>query len=172
MKLYRARVAPIAAATLKALLDDGDIEVNNREEAEKDLVAIMGEYLRRDDELRTRVKDQMARKNLPYGEGGKVRKALAEEMEHPVGDDVFRFLSRQFVENLMISRFVDEVFAEDAVLYKKVMEVLKSFDVDEDALRTEAAEKVKNVQQGTVEYEIALSDAMRDVKKRKGLLDR
>ena len=37
------------------------------------------------------------------------------------------------------------------------------------AIREEAAAKVKNVREGTVEYEIALADAVREVKKRRGL---
>ena len=171
MKLYRAKVPEIAREAIVSLTSTGDIEVNDLEEAQQDLVAIMEEFLRRDGDLRRSVKDQMARRNLPYGEYGRTRKAVAEEMDHPMGDDVERFLARQFIENLMISRFVEEVYAEDDAMYKKVIEVLRGYDVDEEALREEAASKVKNVKQGTVEYEIALRDALRDVKRRHGLIE-
>ena len=172
MRLYRAKIPFIAKDVLDRLTGDGDIEVDsdNRAEAEQDFVAIMEEFMRRDYDFRSMVKDQMERMNTPYDQYGKVRKALAQEINHPLRDDIYRFLCRQFVENLMISKFVDEVYTEDKEIYRKVMEILRSHDVDEAAIREEAKEKVKNVREGTVDYEIAIRDAMRDVKKRRGLL--
>jgi hypothetical protein len=70
----------------------------------------------------------------------------------------------------MISRFVEEVFAEDKDIYKAMLEILRKHDVDERAIRDEALEKIKNIAEGTVEYEIALSRAIKDVKKRHGLI--
>ena len=40
----------------------------------------------------------------------------------------------------------------------------------EDAIRQEAIGKIKNVAEGTVDYEIALQNAVKDVKKRRGLM--
>jgi hypothetical protein len=172
VKLYRAKIPAIARDILERLVRDEMIEINGsmRAEAEADLVAIMEEYLRRDQTFREHVKDYMAGRSIPYDQAGRTRQKLAENLGHPLGEDVERFLCRQFIENLMISRFVDEVFAEDQDMYPKVMEALREHDVDEDALRREAEDKIKNVAAGTVEYEIALQGAMRDVKKRKGLL--
>ena len=172
MKLYRAKVPAIAKAVVERLVTEGDIEVrpDAREEAEKDLSAIMDEYLRRDNELREQIRDEMSAMNIPYSEYGRTRKRIAEETGHPLGDDVERFLCRQFIENLLISPSIDEVFEEDRVLYKKVMEVLKSHDVDENEIRDEAVSKIKNVQEGTVDYEIALQEQIKQVKKRRGLI--
>lgn len=171
MKLYRARIPTIANTVLTALTKDGavDIEPAMMPEAELDLVAIMEEYSRRDSALRTAVKDYMARRNMPYNKYGKARQAIAQEWNHPTGDDVERYLARQFTENFMMSRFIEEVYWDDAELYKRIIEIVRSFDVDEAALRDEARSKVKNVKEGTVEYEIALEQAVREVKKRHGL---
>jgi hypothetical protein len=172
MKLYRAKIPTIAKAVLERLSTEGDIELQpeKREEAEKDLAAIMDEYLRRDNEVRERIRDQMAAENIPYSEYGRTRKKLAEEIGHPLGDDIERFLCRQIIENLLISPNIDEVFEEDRVLYKKVMEVLKANDVDEAEIREEATSRIKNVQEGTVDYEIAIQEQVRQVKKRRGLI--
>lgn len=172
MKLYRAKIPTIAKAVLERLSDEGDIELSpdRRDEAEKDLCAIMDEYVRRDNELREHIRDEMADHAIPYSEYGRTRKRLAEEIGHPLGDDVERFLCRQFIENLLISPNVDEVYEEDRVLYKKVMEVLKAHDVDEAEIREEATARIKNVQEGTVDYEIALQEQVRQVKKRRGLI--
>jgi hypothetical protein len=172
MRLYRAKIPAIAKEVIEVLVADGDIEVagENREEAERDLEAIMEEFSRRDATFRNRVRDYMDQRKLPYNEYGRARKALADETKHPQGDDVERFLGRQFVENMMISRFVDEVYEEDRIIYRKVLAVLKKHDVDEREIREAAQEKIKNVREGTIEYEIALGKAIRAEKKARGLI--
>lgn len=172
MKLYRSKVPVIAQETIDTLVRDGDIEVafENLEEARKDLAAIMEEYLRRDNDFRNRVRDDMAAANIPYDQYGRTRTRIADELGHPLGDDVERFLARQFVENMMISHFVDEVFTEDKDLYKKVIEILRGHHVDEAAIRAEAQERIKNVREGTVEFEVAMQGAIKEIKKRRGLL--
>ena len=54
MKLYRAKVPTIASEIIATLVRDGDIDVPHEmfEEAEKDLIAIMDEFMRRDAEFR------------------------------------------------------------------------------------------------------------------------
>ncbi len=172
MKLYKVKIPVIAREVVETLANEGAIEVamENRQEAEMDLVAIMEEYLRRDNEVREAVREHMAQFSVPYDQYGKVRTQIAERYGHPTGDEVQRFLARQIIENFMISRFVDEVFAEDKELFKRVREIIERHDVDERALRTEAQEQIRNVAEGTMDYEIAMSKAMRDVKKRHGLL--
>lgn len=171
MRLYRSKIPLIAKDTIDLLVREDDIEVTaeNRPDAEEDLEAIMEEFSRRDMELRNRVRDYMSDRQMPFSERGRVRKRMAEEMGHPLRDDVERFLCRQFIECMMISRFVEEVYADDTDMYKKVMGVLRSHDVNEEEIREEALTKIKNVKEGSVDYEIALQDAVRDVKKRRGL---
>lgn len=172
MKLYRAKIPQIAKEIVTRLATDGDIDVpaERQDEAEMDLSAIMEEYVRRDMDLRERVREYMANRRIPFSEFGRTRKRLAEQMGHPLGDDVERFLTRQFIEMMLNSPNVDEVYEEDAVIHRKIMEVLRGHHVNEDEIREEAMAKVKNVAEGTVDYEIALQRAVKDVKKRRGLL--
>ena len=172
MKLYRARIPAIANNVISELVNGGDIEVEpeNHGEAELDLVSIMEEFLRRDFQLRERVKEQMSVANVGYDQYGKWRSRLAEEWNHPTGEAVSKFMARQFIENFMISRFVEEVFTEDALLWRKTLDLLRNHNVDERALREEAIASIKNEREGTVDYEIAMQKALREVKKRKGLI--
>ena len=172
MKLYRAKIPAIATDCIGRLLEDGDIDIvgNRRPEAEADLVAIMEDYTRRDAQLRDDIKSHMSDRGISYDQYGKTRTALAESRGHVLGEDVERYLARQFAENLMISPNVDEVFSDDKAIYKKLIAVIKGHDVDEERLREDARARVKNIKEGTVEYEIALENALRDVKKRAGVM--
>ncbi len=172
MRLYRARIPTIAQKVISELTASEAIEVlpENKEEACKDLEAIMDNFLTRDGDLRRAVKDQMALHNIPYERFGRVRSQLADQWGHPLGDDVERWLARQFIEGFLMSNFVEEVWAEDKDLYKAIVDVLRSFSVDESSLREEARGRIKNVKEGTVEYELALQRALKEVKKRHGLL--
>ena len=86
-----------------------------------DLVAIMEDYTRRDAQLRDDIKSHMSDRGIPYDQYGKTRTALAESRGHVLGEDVERYLARQFAENLMISPNVDEVFSDDKAIYKKLI---------------------------------------------------
>lgn len=171
MKLYRAKIPAIAHDVIEHLATEGDIEVvaEKKPEAEKDLAAIMDEFVRRDREFNDKVGEHMERRGISYDQRGSVRKQLAEVSDHPLGEDIERFLCRQFVEALMISPSIEEVFGEDKLIYKKIMGVLRGHDVNEGEIRDEAVSRIKNVKEGTVDYEIALEHAIRDVKKRRGL---
>lgn len=172
MKLYHTKIPLIAAEVIATLSKEGllDLSAEYRPEAEQDLVAVMEEYLRRDRALRESVREYMHERSIPYGRYGRIRSKMADSWGHPLSDDVERFLARQFVENFMMSRFIEEVYGTDEELYKLVIGVIRGFHVDESALRDEARGKVKNLKEGTVEYEIALQQALREVKKRHGLL--
>ncbi len=172
MKLYKTKVPIIAAEGIGRLIDDGDIEVEpeRRKEAEEDLISIMEDYLRRDSALRESIKDYMSSHGIPYGDYGRIRSRMADERGHPLGDDVERYLVRQFTEILMITPNVEEVYEDDRVIYKKLMEVAKGHHVDEQAIRDEARTKIKNIKEGTVEFEIAMRNAVIEAKKKAGLI--
>lgn len=171
MKLYRARIPSIASGVVERLCIEGDIEVEpaDREEAAADLVAIMDMYLRRDAELREAVREKMDAENIPFDEYARARSEVASSMNHPLGHQVESYLARQFIENFMISRFVGEVYTDDRTLFNKVKTLVKGFDVDESALRTEAEDRIKNIDRGSVEYQDALQRALKEVRKRHGL---
>jgi hypothetical protein len=172
MKLYLANVPPISMRVVETLIEDGSIEVTpgNRQEVARDLAAIMEEFLRRDREIRRETKDMMSRMTLPYDQFGVQKSKIAKRKKHPSGNDIEKFLARQFVESFMISNFVDEVYAEDDHMYKKMLVILRDFHVDENEIRAEAMSRITNITKGTVEYEISLQNSIRDVKKKRGLI--
>ena len=172
MRLYRSRVEDISKKVIKDLTEGEHIEVlpENLLETEADLQAVMVEYLKRDQRLRDTVREQMVSLQIPFGDYGKTRSRIAKEWGHPLGQQVGRYLAQQFVESFFVSPYVEEVFSSDATLKMLIQDVLSSFDVDEDELRKEAKEKIKNIPENSAEYEIRLEQALREVRIRHGLL--
>ena len=172
MKLYRSRVEDISKKIIKDLTEGEHIEVlpENLLETEADLQAVMIEYLKRDQRLRDTVREQMVSLQIPFGEYGKTRSRIAKEWGHPLGQQVERYLAQQFVESFFVSPYVEEVFASDSTLKRVIQDILLEFHVDEDALRDEAREKIKNIPENSSEYEIRLEQALREVRIRHGLV--
>ena len=90
MKLYRVKIPAIAHSVIESLCNEEaiDVAVENRAEAELDLVAIMEEYLRRDIALREQVREHMSSHEVPYDHYSKLRSQFAESWGHPTGEDV------------------------------------------------------------------------------------
>src|SRR3954454_7260342 len=125
MRLYSGKIPTVGTEIVKTLMDAGEIEVTDRTEAEMDVQAVLKEYVRLDREITERAKDVLQKRNLPYEQFGKVKRALAGEKAFGLGDDGLEWMTNQMIESFMQSPHVEEIFAEDAVLRKKMSDILK-----------------------------------------------
>lgn len=171
MRIYRSQVPRIAADVIQSLRKDGDLEIQdaNAPEAEKDLVAILEQYLKKDYELLEEAKDLVDLRGLTHGDLGKIKRELYERYQHPVGDEAMRWLAGQFLECFMASRYIDEVFTEDIILKRKVLEIFKRHMVDEGLLDREVRERLKNLEEGTNAWGIQYQKVMREIRRKHGL---
>ena len=98
-----------------------------------------------------------------------MKRLLADERKIKIGDDAIDYLLDQLVEMLMHSNNVDEVFAEDYELRRKMREPLRKQAAEEDALQEEVRGRLKHVQEGSALWEVEYKRMMEDIKRRKGL---
>jgi hypothetical protein len=169
MKLYTAKVPQIAEEIIHSLAKEGDIEVSSEAEAKLDVEAVLKEYIRMDREITDKAKDVLDTRKLPYGQFGRIKKALADEREFGLGDDASTWICAQLLETFMHSNHVDEVFADDATLRRKTREILsKHMQVDEE-LDEEVRQRIKNLQEGTATWEIEYAKVMEQIKRKHGL---
>src|SRR4051794_16887699 len=87
MRLYAGKIPVIGIELVKSLVEAGDIAVSDKGEAELDVQAVLKEYLRLDREITERAKDVLQKRNLPYEQFGKVKRALATEKAFGLGDE-------------------------------------------------------------------------------------
>jgi uncharacterized protein len=171
MRLYAAKVPGIAHELVRALADAGDIEVGQADEVELDVGAVLKEYIRVDRELSDKAKDVMETRKLPYGQFGKIKRALAEEKEFGLGEEALTWICNQLLETFMHSANVEEVYADDPTLRRRIKDVLKKhMEVDEE-LDAEVRQRIKNLEEGTATWELEYNRVMEQIKQKHGLKD-
>jgi hypothetical protein len=169
MKLYAGKIPVIGAELVRSLIEGGDIAVIDRAEAELDVQAVLKEYLRLDREITEKAKDLLQKRNLPYEQFGKVKRALAQEKAFGLGDDALEWMTTQMIESFMQSPHVEEVFAEDTTLRRKMTDVLKKHMMVEEELDAEVRRRIKNLEEGTSTWEVEYQRALEQIKRNRGL---
>jgi hypothetical protein len=169
LRLYRGKVPLIAEQIVTTLVKEGDIEVVSDEEVRLDIEAVLKEYTRRERDAVEEAKNRMEIRGLPYSQLGKMKSMVAKERGLPVGDEMLPYLLEQVMTMLFHSQNVDEVFAEDHILRRKLTTVFRrNLDV-EGELDKEVRSKIKNLQEGTASFEIEYQRKMEELKRKKRL---
>jgi len=169
MRLYSGKIPTIAGEIVKILSDAGDIAVVDRGEAEMDAQAVLKEYLRLDREITDKAKDLLQKRGLPYEQFGKIKRTLAHEKNLGLGEEALEWMTNQMIESFMQSPHIEEIFAEDTVLRKRMADILRKHMLVDEELDEEVRRKIKNLEEGTATWEIEYSKVLDQMKKNRGL---
>ncbi|MBK9031830.1 MAG: DUF507 family protein [Myxococcales bacterium] len=169
MKLYAGKVDTIAAEVINKLTGDGDLEVSDPHEAQLDVASVLKEYLRVDRELTERAKDILEIRGLPHGHLFRTKKQLADQKDFGLGEEALTWITNQMVETFMQSKNVDEVYAEDVTLRKKIKEIVRKHMAVEDELDQEVRNRLKNIQEGSSAWDLEYARVLDQVKQKHGL---
>lgn len=172
MRLYRSQIPRIAEDIIKTLMLDGDIVVEqpHREEAERDVRAILEEYLRQESKVVQETRELMERRQITYDQFGKVKSAIADEKHHKTGDDGIRYMISQILEMFMISNHVEEVFGDDRQMRRTVMAIFRRHLIEEADLDREVKDRLKNLRPGSEKWDIEYRRVMDEVRRKRGLV--
>ncbi|MCU0664871.1 MAG: DUF507 family protein [Myxococcota bacterium] len=169
MKLFPGKVSLIAGEVTRLLVDEKDIETDSPSEVELDVEAVLKEYIRTDRELTDQAKDLCEKRSMPFSAHMKVKRQLAEKARFVVGDEALDYIMDQIIRAFMHSQFVDEIFAEDHDLKRKIRPILKRHTEIEEQIDEEVRSKIKNLEEGTKDWEIEYGRVLSQVKKRRSL---
>ncbi len=169
MKLYTAKTPIIAREIVQRLVADEDIEVSNHEEAELDIVAVLKEYIRMDREVTERAKDLIESRRMDYGQFGRVKRVVADERGFGLGEEGLTWICNQLLETFMHSQFVEEVYASDGDLRKKLKVVLRKHMVVDEEMDQEVRMRIKNLQEGTAHWDVEYAKVMDQIKRKRGM---
>jgi hypothetical protein len=171
MRLYSGKVDTIAAEIITTLTQAGDIEVSDANEAQQDSAAVLKEYIRLDKELTERAKDILEIRGLPHSHLGRTKRQLADQKEFGLGEEGLSWIANQMLEAFMSSRHIDEVFAEDAILRRKIKDICKKHMQVDEAIDQEVRDRIKNLEEGSQAWDIEYSKVLEQIKNKHGLKD-
>jgi hypothetical protein len=169
MRLYAGKVSAIAAEVVRTLLASRDIESESPREVENDVESVLNHYLQMEKEVNERAKDVIQRTGRPQTEYQRVRQMAAQEKGIKIGDESLDYLLDQVVEMFQHSNNVEEIFAEDVELRRKMAPVFKRHMLVDDSLDAEVRAQIRNVREGTRDWDIEYQRQLELVKRRKGL---
>jgi hypothetical protein len=169
MRLYSGKVATIATEVVRALLAGKDIEAESPKEVEADIAAVLNQYLNDEREVNERAKDVIERTGKSNADYQRIRAMVADEKGIKVGDETLDYLLDQVVEMLMHSNNVEEVFAADIELRRRMAPVFKKHMAVDSTLDAEVRAQLRHVREGSRDWEIEYAKVLEQVKRRKGL---
>jgi hypothetical protein len=169
MKLFSGKIPIISQEIVRQLTTDGDIETLEPNEVELDVESVLKEYLRTDREITDKVKDLMDKRNLPYGQFGKIKRTVAEEKGFGLGEDGIGWMCNQIIEVLMQSGHVEEVYADDNTLRRKTRDILRKHMMVDEELDEEVRKRIKNLEEGTQTWDVEYNKVLEQIKRNRGL---
>ncbi|MCA9621997.1 MAG: DUF507 family protein [Myxococcales bacterium] len=169
MRLQRGQIPQLSRQMVKALVDAGDIEVSSQRDVERDFESVMTSYLGQVDQVLSRARDLVHQRGLPQGEFSRIKELAAEQAGIKVGDDGMDYLLGQLLEMLMQSSSVEEVFAEDHEIKKRIRGFLREEEAQDQKLDAEVRAKLRHVQEGTRVWEIEYERMKSEIKRRRGM---
>ncbi len=169
MRLYSGKVPAIATEVVRALVAAKDIEAESPKEVESDIAAVLNQYLADEREVNDRAKDLIERTGKPPADYQRLRALAAEEKGIKLGDEALDYLLDQVVEMLMHSNNVDEVYAADVELRRKMAPVFKKHMAVDSTVDAEVRAQLRHLKEGTRDWEVEYSRILEQVRRRKGL---
>jgi uncharacterized protein len=169
MRLFSAKVPAISQECARALLTAGDIESEAPKEVEADIAAVLNQYLADEKDVNEKTKDLLEKTGRGMGEYGRVRVQIAESKGIKVGEDALDYVLDQIVAAFQYSAHVEEIFAEDVEMRRKMRLVFRKHLVSEADLEEEVRAQMKHVQPGTPLWDIEHARILEQVKRKKGL---
>lgn len=172
MKLYSKLVPAVARDIARALIDAGDIEVEeeNFEAARQDFEAVLSEYLRKERELSDSTKDVLASRDWSSAKYGEAKRIAAGARGIPLGDDAVDYVINQMLEYMLISPNIEEVYAEDHVMRKRIVTIIRRYLKINDEVDEEVRRRLKHLQEGTRDWEVAYRKTLEQIQRAKGLI--
>ena len=172
MRLYPKVIPAIAREVIQTLTREGDIEVETLRiaDAEMDMAAIMRVFLAAEERVNQATREALERRGYDHSRFHAVKREMADVRGFKMGDEGIEYVIGQMIEFLLISRNVEEVYSDDPALRRKIVVIFKKhLDVD-DELDREARARMKNIAEGTAEWDVEYGRTLDQLRRARGLI--
>jgi hypothetical protein len=172
MRIYEGQIPMIAEEMVRSLIRANELEVTseNIPEVEVDVQSVLREYLRTDREISDAARDLSARAGSTEPGGlARIKRQIARERNFKIGDESVEYIIDQLIEMFFHSVHVEEVFAADTELRKRIAPILKRYMSVEEELDREVRGKIRNLDEDSKAWEIEYQKVMSTLKRKKNL---
>jgi hypothetical protein len=172
MRLYPKVIPTIAREVVQTLMQDGDVEVETMRiaDAEMDMASVMKEYLAAEERVNAATREALERRGYDQSRFNQVKREMADVRGFKMGDEGIEYVIGQMMEQLLVSRNVEEVFSDDLSLRKKFFGIFKRhLDVD-DEIDREARARLKHLQEGTTAWDVEYGKTIDLLRRSRGLI--
>jgi uncharacterized protein len=169
MRLFAGRVSAIAQEVVKTLLAGGDIESERSSEVVADVEAVLKSYLETEKEVNERTRELLERSGRGSQDYSRVRQQIAESKGIRVGDEALDYLLDQVVEMFGHSHNVEEIFAEDVEMRRKMAPIFKKHMHEDAELDGEVRAQLRHVKEGSRDWDVEYARMTEIVKRKRGL---
>lgn len=172
MKIYRKKVVPICEEIVDTLIAEGDIEISEGAKASvvRDISGILDEYAKQVNNVSDDARKILEDEGLPAEKFTMVKKKLASQRGIKLEDEAMEGLADKFIRYFMTEELVEEVYADDPSMRKKIFDVFKRYITVDEQLDEEVKARLKNIPQNSPVWNIEYQRVMREVKRKKGLI--
>ncbi len=169
MKLYAGKINAISSEIVRSLTTANDIEATTPSEVVKDVEAVLKSYLEAEHDVNEKTKDLLARTGRSMDDYGKVRVGVAETNGIKVGDEMLEHLLEQLLLMFGQSPNVDEIFAEDIVLRRKMIAVFKKYLSEDAELDQAIRAQLRHLKEGSPTWDVEYERMAEQMKRKRGL---
>jgi hypothetical protein len=135
-----------------------------------DMASVMKEYLAAEERVNAATREALERRGYDQSRFNQVKREMADVRGFKMGDEGIEYVIGQMMEQLLVSRNVEEVFADDLSLRKKIFGIFKRhLDVD-DEIDREARARLKHLQEGTTAWDVEFGKTVELLRRSRGLI--
>jgi hypothetical protein len=167
MWLTRAKLPALASAIVKSLVDPELIETDARDGVQADILAVLEQYLRDEQDVSTRSRDIAAKRGSAPADASRIKKELARQQGVGIGDETIDYLLSQLLEMLMHSGSVEEIFAQDHELKLAMRAPLRKEEAAAEQVEDAVRKRLKHMEEGSSQWEVEYQRLREEVTRRR-----
>jgi hypothetical protein len=169
MRLYSSKVPLIAQEITRTLLAANDIESESPKEVEADVAAVLNSYLATEKEVGERAKELLERTSRPQSDFSRVKSQIAESKGIKTGEETLDYLLDQIVEMFEHSANVEEIFAQNHEMRRKMAPIFKKHMLMDETLDAEVRAQLRHVTEGSRTWDVEYARVMEQIKQKRGI---
>lgn len=154
-----------------ALISEKAVEVESEELSEfhLDIESVLRSYVDTERRVHEEAQELISRRNLDFSSLNRLKNEVAKKYNFAMGEDSIDWITEQLIEILYHTTHVEEIWADNNDIRRITRPILVRHMSLDDELDVEVRKKIKNLNEGSVAWDIKYHQVLEDVKRRKGL---